>query len=314
MWSHGTTSSCWVTCRKRPVQTVPPSPMIPIPESPSRPAVPLPTRCSMVRHRNYLDCTATNIDIFQTRWPSCRVDPRSSCWRRALPGRRTSASSSETQRVTWTSPLRASQSQFSGRRVWPTWTRRIRTTMASRTRIWSCGCAPPLCPASGSYIAVSTKRTPTMPTAWSLAIIRLTLSIVSTNGWDIANAVSNVFVFCPSDYPVVSFDGTKRMILSTTSVLGGKNPFLGIAYIVVGAICITLGLALLFIHMRCSRRWVDHRTSLIHPHCTDRHSSCPYPPLPQHYSSLSLLRVEYFIPHWSRIVSHGQISVLLGAR
>ncbi|KAH8397896.1 hypothetical protein KR222_005788 [Zaprionus bogoriensis] len=54
-------------------------------------------------------------------------------------------------------------------------------------------------------------------------------------------------------YPVVSFDGTKRMILSTTSVLGGKNPFLGIAYIVVGAICITLGLGLLFIHMRCSR-------------------------------------------------------------
>lgn len=56
------------------------------------------------------------------------------------------------------------------------------------------------------------------------------------------------------EYPVVSFDGTKRMILSTTSVLGGKNPFLGIAYIVVGAICVTLGLALLFIHMRCSRR------------------------------------------------------------
>ncbi|XP_034118441.1 cell cycle control protein 50A isoform X1 [Drosophila albomicans] len=55
------------------------------------------------------------------------------------------------------------------------------------------------------------------------------------------------------NYPVVSFDGTKRMILSTTSVLGGKNPFLGIAYIVVGAICVTLGLALLFIHMRCSR-------------------------------------------------------------
>ncbi|ALC49660.1 CG9947 [Drosophila busckii] len=59
------------------------------------------------------------------------------------------------------------------------------------------------------------------------------------------------------NYPVVSFDGTKRMILSTTSVLGGKNPFLGIAYIVVGAICVTLGLALLFIHMRCSRSNMD---------------------------------------------------------
>ncbi|XP_030378237.1 cell cycle control protein 50A [Scaptodrosophila lebanonensis] len=55
------------------------------------------------------------------------------------------------------------------------------------------------------------------------------------------------------NYPVMSFDGTKRMIISTTSVLGGKNPFLGIAYIVVGAICVTLGLVLLFIHMRCSR-------------------------------------------------------------
>ncbi|TDG41988.1 hypothetical protein AWZ03_011585 [Drosophila navojoa] len=55
------------------------------------------------------------------------------------------------------------------------------------------------------------------------------------------------------NYPVVSFGGTKRMILSTTSVLGGKNPFLGIAYIVVGAICVVLGLVLLLIHMRCSR-------------------------------------------------------------
>jgi len=63
-----------------------------------------------------------------------------------------------------------------------------------------------------------------------------------------------ILVSTIAEYPVVSFDGTKRMILSTTSVLGGKNPFLGIAYIVVGAICITLGLALLFIHMRCNRR------------------------------------------------------------
>ncbi|XP_066591380.1 cell cycle control protein 50A isoform X2 [Prorops nasuta] len=54
-------------------------------------------------------------------------------------------------------------------------------------------------------------------------------------------------------YPVSAFEGTKRMILSTTCLLGGKNPFLGIAYIVVGCICLVLGIALLIIHIKCSK-------------------------------------------------------------
>ncbi|XP_037088959.1 cell cycle control protein 50A-like [Pollicipes pollicipes] len=63
------------------------------------------------------------------------------------------------------------------------------------------------------------------------------------------------------NYPVSSFDGTKRVILSTTSLLGGKNPFLGVAYIVVGCICLVLGVAFLFIHIKYGKRGTDTITS-----------------------------------------------------
>ncbi|XP_077077066.1 transmembrane protein 30Ab [Siphateles boraxobius] len=56
------------------------------------------------------------------------------------------------------------------------------------------------------------------------------------------------------NYPVRSFEGRKRMILSTISWMGGKNPFLGIAYITVGSICFFLGVVLLFIHHKYGHR------------------------------------------------------------
>ncbi|XP_046681147.1 cell cycle control protein 50A isoform X2 [Homalodisca vitripennis] len=52
------------------------------------------------------------------------------------------------------------------------------------------------------------------------------------------------------NYPVTEFEGKKQMILSTTSILGGKNPFMGYAYIVVGCICLVLGIAFLIIHIK----------------------------------------------------------------
>ncbi|CAN0223565.1 cell cycle control protein 50A-like [Lampetra fluviatilis] len=56
------------------------------------------------------------------------------------------------------------------------------------------------------------------------------------------------------NFPVMSFGGRKRMILSTTSWMGGKNPFLGIAYITVGTICFVLGIVLFIIHQKYSKR------------------------------------------------------------
>jgi len=52
----------------------------------------------------------------------------------------------------------------------------------------------------------------------------------------------NYNVTIANNFPVTSFGGHKYVVLSTTSWLGGKNPFLGYAYIVVGSICIVLGL------------------------------------------------------------------------
>jgi hypothetical protein len=47
--------------------------------------------------------------------------------------------------------------------------------------------------------------------------------------------VNNVF-------PVCAFDGTKKIVLSTTTWIGGKNQFLGYAYIVVASLCILLAI------------------------------------------------------------------------
>jgi len=60
-------------------------------------------------------------------------------------------------------------------------------------------------------------------------------------------------------FDVRGFSGEKAVVLSTISWLGGKNPFLGYAYIVVGALCLLLALAFGVKHKVSPRKLGDMR-------------------------------------------------------
>ena len=51
------------------------------------------------------------------------------------------------------------------------------------------------------------------------------------------------------DFPVKVYGGTKSILISTRTIMGGKNPFLGIAYVVVGGLCIVLGVVFTIAHL-----------------------------------------------------------------
>ncbi|XP_054856724.1 cell cycle control protein 50B-like [Eublepharis macularius] len=52
------------------------------------------------------------------------------------------------------------------------------------------------------------------------------------------------------NYPVLSFHGSKKVIFSTLSWMGGKNPFLGITFLVFGSACILSGFVMLVVHIK----------------------------------------------------------------
>ncbi|XP_060939178.1 cell cycle control protein 50B [Limanda limanda] len=52
------------------------------------------------------------------------------------------------------------------------------------------------------------------------------------------------------NYPVLKFDGRKMVVFSNVSWMGGKNEFLGIAYLVIGSLCVVMSVVMLIVYAK----------------------------------------------------------------
>lgn len=77
-------------------------------------------------------------------------------------------------------------------------------------------------------------------------------------------ADNKITVMIQNNYNTYDFGGKKHLVLSTTSWMGGKNDFLGVAYLAVGGICLFMAIAFIIVYV-LKPRWVSIVQNMIVP-------------------------------------------------
>ncbi|CAL5328500.1 unnamed protein product [Camellia sinensis] len=63
------------------------------------------------------------------------------------------------------------------------------------------------------------------------------------------DANEKITVAIQNNYNTYSFGGKKNLVLSTTSWIGGKNDFLGVAYLTVGGLCLFMAISFILLYV-----------------------------------------------------------------
>ncbi|XP_061350439.1 putative ALA-interacting subunit 2 isoform X3 [Gastrolobium bilobum] len=66
-----------------------------------------------------------------------------------------------------------------------------------------------------------------------------------------------IVVHLKNNYNTYSFGGKKKLVLSTSNWLGGKNDFLGVANLFVGTFCLLISIIFLLLHVKTPRPYAD---------------------------------------------------------
>ncbi|KAF1961441.1 Lem3/Cdc50 [Byssothecium circinans] len=82
--------------------------------------------------------------------------------------------------------------------------------------------------------------------------------LAQRNDKDTLNGTTSYRLLIADHFPAQKYGGKKSILISTRTVMGGKNDFLGIAYVVVGGLCVLLGTVFTLTHLIKPRKLGDH--------------------------------------------------------